>query len=131
MYKNSILFVDDVKFILKTLADLLKDEKFNKFYASNANDALDILENNEIDVIVTDILMPGINGLQLLQIVKNKYPKIVRVALSGNYNSSFIIDAINKGEVYRYLTKPLNVGENYKKIIEETIEYSNHLKSAR
>ncbi|AAK80362.1 DNA-binding NtrC family response regulator [Clostridium acetobutylicum] len=131
MYKNSILFVDDVKFILKTLDGILKGEKFNKFYASSAKEALEILENNDIDVIVTDILMPGINGLQLLQIVKNKYPKIVRVALSGNYNSSFIIEAINKGEVYRYLTKPITVGENYKKIIEETIEYSEYLKSAR
>ncbi|PJI09639.1 MULTISPECIES: response regulator [Clostridium] len=131
MYKNSILFVDDVKFILKTLDGLLKNEKFNKFYASSAQEALEILEDDDIDVIVTDILMPVTNGLQLLQIVKNKYPKVVRVALSGNYNSSFIIDAINKGEVYRYLTKPLNLQGNYKKILKETIEYSEYLKSAR
>ncbi|MCH3963470.1 MAG: response regulator [Clostridium sp.] len=129
MYKNTILFVDDTKFVLRILDRMLKDEEYNKIYVNNARDALKILEETEVDVIITDILMPEINGLQLLKIAKEKYPKICRVALSGCYNSACIIDAINKCEVYRYLTKPLKLTDNYKTILKDILKHAEYLKS--
>lgn len=128
MYKHTILFVDDTKFILKTLNEILKNEKFNKLYANNAEEALEIIEEVPIDAIIADILMPEINGIQLLKMVKEKHPEIVRVALSGSYNPTCIIEAINSAEVYRYLTKPLNLSENYKKTFKDILEHSDYLK---
>jgi DNA-binding NtrC family response regulator len=129
MIESSILFVDDKKLILRVMEQILVDEEFNKFFASSADEALEILESKDVNVIVTDIIMPNINGLQLLQMVKKKYPKVVRVALSGCSNASYIVDVINKGEVYRYLTKPLQITEDSKRILQEAIEYSHYLRS--
>lgn len=127
-YRHSVLFVDDQKDLLILIDRILKDENYTKFFANSSNEALDIIEKENIDVIVTDMLMPDIGGLQLLEILKNKHPNVVRVVLSGYAQVPFIVEAINKGDIFRYITKPWRVNDNGKLIIRDAIEYSDYIK---
>lgn len=126
--KHSVLFVDDQKDILILIERILKDENYTKFFANSPKEALEIIEKESIDVIVTDMLMPDIGGLQLLEILKVKYPNIVRVVLSGYAQVPFIVEAINKGDIFRYITKPWKVTDNGKMIIRDAIKYSDYIK---
>ncbi|MBU3107954.1 response regulator [Clostridium gasigenes] len=127
-YDHSVLFVDDQNDLLVLINRILKDENYNKFFANSSKEALDIIEKESIDVIVTDMLMPDIGGLQLLEILKANYPNIVRVVLSGYSQVPFIVEAINKGDIFRYITKPWRVSDNGKLIILDAIEYSDYIK---
>ncbi len=126
--KHSVLFVDDQKDVLILIERILKDEDYTKFFANGPKEALDILEKESVDVIVTDMLMPDIGGLQLLEILKLKYPSIVRVVLSGYAQVPFIVEAINRGDIFRYITKPWKVTDNGKMIIRDAIQYSDYIK---
>lgn len=126
--KHAVLFVDDQKDILILIERILKNEDYTKFFANGPKEALDILEKESIDVIVTDMLMPDIGGLQFLEILKLKYPSIVRVVLSGYAQVPFIVEAINRGDIFRYITKPWKVTDNGKMIIRDAIQYSDYIK---
>ncbi|MGA2678020.1 MAG: response regulator [Sedimentisphaerales bacterium] len=86
---------------------------------------LEILEHNEVHVIATDMRMPEMSGLQLLKIVKEKYPNIVRLVLSGYTQVSTLLTAINQGEIFKFITKPWKLEEEFKGIIAQAIEYYN------
>lgn len=81
--KNTVLFVDDEIHILSSIRRATMDESFEALFASSGQEALQIFEKKEISVIVTDMRMPGMDGLALLKIVKEKYPQTVRIVLSG------------------------------------------------
>jgi len=127
---NKVLFVDDQEEVLLLLEKTLKDENYTKIFANSAAEALDILKNDQIDVIVTDMVMPQMNGLQLLKIIKEEYPYVVRVVLSGFSQVPSILSAINSGDIYRFLTKPWRVNEESKQIIRDALEYSYFQKSS-
>lgn len=124
---KKVLFVDDQEDILDLIKLRLKDEEYEKFFALNVEEALKILNNENIDVVITDIFMPGIGGHDFLEILKDKYPKIVRVILSGFSQVNSIVEAINSGDVYRYITKPWKVDEAGKIIIRDALKYSEFL----
>lgn len=128
MNSHSVLFVDDQKDLLVLINRILKDETYTKFFANSSREALEIIEKEAIDVIVTDMLMPDIGGLQLLEIIKDKHPNIVRIVLSGYSQVPFIVEAINRGDIFRYITKPWRINDNGKTIIREAIDYSDYIK---
>ena len=76
MKKKTVLFVDDEQMILNSLERGLLDEPYNKLFATSAKQALEIMEQNEVHVLVTDMRMPETSGLELLRITKQKFPKI-------------------------------------------------------
>jgi serine phosphatase RsbU (regulator of sigma subunit)/anti-sigma regulatory factor (Ser/Thr protein kinase) len=119
----AVLFVDDEKNVLNSLERSLLREPYRKFFASSAQEARCILEANPIHVIVSDMKMPEIDGLHFLNEVKEKYPKIVRIILSGVSEFRTIIDAINMDEIYRYVSKPLNEPRELKLTLRQAIEY--------
>ncbi|MBT1280053.1 response regulator [Thermoanaerobacter sp. CM-CNRG TB177] len=125
MKGNSVLFVDDDKEILNSLKRGLIDEDYTSFFAMSAEEALAIMEENEISVIVTDMRMPGMDGLQLLKIVKEKYPKTVKIVLSGYTQLPQILAAINQVDIFKFITKPWKLEEEFKVIIRQAIEYYN------
>ncbi|ADL50730.1 response regulator [Clostridium cellulovorans] len=127
-YSHSILFVDDQEDVLTLINRILKDEKYNKFFAKNVLEAMEIVNKEKIDVIVTDMIMPNVSGLQLLELIKSTHPHIVRVVLSGYSQVPSILDAINKGDIFRYITKPWKVNDQGKMILREAIEYSDYIK---
>ncbi len=106
-----VLFVDDEPSVTKALKNVLFEEDFDVLTANSADEALGILAEATIDVIVSDEKMPGMSGTELLAIVKDKYPDSIRLILSGQSNLDAAIHAINDGEIYRFILKPCNASD--------------------
>lgn len=105
---NSLLIVDDEPNVLKSLKRLLLDTDYRIFTAESGEEGLKVFEENEINVVISDYRMPGMNGVEFLSRVKEKSPDTIRLILSGYADAVAIVDAINEGQIYRYITKPWN-----------------------
>lgn len=125
MENRTLLFVDDEENVLRSLQRGLMDEPYNLLFADSGQKALEILEKNEVHVIVTDMRMPEMSGLDLLRIVKQKYPKIVRLVLSGYTQVTTLLTAINQGEIFKFITKPWKLEEDFKIVLQQAVEYYN------
>lgn len=108
---HTILVVDDQQLILDILKETLQRESYQVFCAISAHEAELILSRQPIDVIISDDRMPGMSGTELLAIVRKKYPDTIRIMLTGHGNLNSALQAINRGEVYRFFTKPPNLIE--------------------
>lgn len=104
--EHSLLCVDDEPNVLQALKRLLRNEPYCLFTASSGPEALKILEENPVQVIMTDQRMPGMSGTELLAEVRKKYPDTIRIVLSGYTEVDTITEAINKGHVYKFFLKP-------------------------
>ncbi len=120
--KTTVLCVDDEVNILHSLKRLLRKEPYKLLTANCADEAFEILKQNEVQLILSDQRMPEMTGTELLKEVKKKYPNIVRVILSGYADLSVILEAINEGEIYRFLSKPWNDNE-LKTTIKQCLEH--------
>ncbi len=108
---NKILFVDDDKNLLSAIKRQLRGH-YQVALAEGGESALNIIaEKGPFAVIVADMRMPGMDGIELLTKVHNKYPDTVRVMLTGNADMQTAIDAVNKGEIFRFLNKPCETAE--------------------
>jgi len=103
---ESILLVDDEKQILNSLKRMLAPRGYRVFLAENGQEALSILSKEEINLLITDVRMPGMNGFELLKAVKEKYPSIIRIVLSGYADESMVIQIQQNSLAKRYLLKP-------------------------
>jgi response regulator RpfG family c-di-GMP phosphodiesterase len=110
-HEHTVLFVDDEVNILKALQRLLRTEDMNVLCASRAAEALDLLEKHPTQVVVTDQRMPEMSGVDFLAHVRERQPEIVRMMLTGYTEMKVAVDAINRGEIYRLITKPWNDDE--------------------
>lgn len=100
-----VLYVDDEENNLLAFKAAFRRE-FQVITAISGAEALEKLKEHEVHVIITDQRMPGMTGVEFLQKVIPDYPDPIRILLTGYSDINAVIDAINKGEVYRYLTKP-------------------------
>jgi DNA-binding NtrC family response regulator len=125
MEKRTVLFVDDDEIVLMSLQRGLRDEPYNKVFARSGKDALRILKDNDVHVVVTDMRMPEMSGLEFLKIVKENYPNVVRIVFSGYIQVTTLLTAINQGEIYRYIPKPWKVDDDFKAVIRQAMEYYN------
>jgi len=123
MNNRTVLFVDDEEPILRSLKRGLMDEPYSCLFASSGKEALKVIEQNEVHVLVTDMRMPEMGGLELLKIVKEKHPQIVRVVLSGYTQIGTLLTAINQGEIFKYITKPWKLEDEFKPSIVAAIEF--------
>ncbi len=114
----TILVVDDEPEILDSLQRQLRNQGYSIATATSAADALVLLAGGGIDLLLTDIDMPGMNGLELAALVRRKYPEVARMLLTGDASLDSALDAINRGEVHRYLTKPW-----HKDTLRQTIQH--------
>ncbi|MFZ5967104.1 MAG: HDOD domain-containing protein [Bacillota bacterium] len=103
---KSILFVDDERQILKSFKRLFMESDYTIFLADGGEQALEILKNEQIDLLITDIMMPQMNGYELLQIVEKQYPRIIRIILSGYSKEKDILQALQQNLAKTYLFKP-------------------------
>ena len=120
--KNAILCVDDEENILNSLKRLLRKEEYTLFTASGAREGLEIMKKENIQVVLSDQKMPETTGIEFLQEVKRLYPTTVRVVLSGFADLSTIVEAINQGEIFRFLTKPW-IDDNLKADIRQCFRH--------
>lgn len=102
----TILFVDDEPHILGGLQDALRRYPFTVLTALSGALALKLLEVTPVDVVVSDERMPNMRGSEFLSLVRQRYPETIRIMLTGQASLAAAIQAINEGEVYRFLTKP-------------------------
>lgn len=104
--ERTLLLVDDEENILAALRRMLRRDGYKIVTAGSAAEGLQRLAEHEIDVIVSDQRMPGMTGVEFLRRAKELYPDTVRMVLSGYTELQSIIDAVNEGAIYKFLTKP-------------------------
>lgn len=102
----SLLLVDDEPEILESLRRALRDDGYELLTTTSPVEAMAILAKRHIDVLVTDLRMPDVSGLELVTHVRKNHPDVVRVLLTGFATLDSALEAINEGAVGRYLTKP-------------------------
>ena len=102
----TLLLVDDEPSVLEALRRTLRREGYRLLMAQSGAAALALLEEQPVDILISDIDMPEMNGLELLAQVRERWPEVVRLVLTGGVSLDSAIVAINEGEVHRYLTKP-------------------------
>ncbi len=103
---STLLFVDDEPSILSSLRRLFRQHGYEMFAAESAAQALEILEKEAIDLVISDMRMPEMDGARFLEQVRLRWPNVVRLLLTGYADITSTIAAINCGEIYRYIAKP-------------------------
>ncbi len=103
--KPTILIVDDEPDVLFSLTGLLRRD-FQVFTAESGAQALQILGENTVQVMMTDQRMPTMTGIELIQRVRCEHPHAVRIMFTGYADIRAVVEAINSGQLYRYITKP-------------------------
>jgi DNA-binding NtrC family response regulator len=105
MTRPPILVVDDEEEILHSLRALLR-MAFQVHTASSGAEALQILKQHPVHVVMTDQRMPEITGVELLQRVQGEWPDAIRMIFTGYSDIKAVIEAVNQGHIFRYITKP-------------------------
>lgn len=108
---NAVLFVDDEVVILNVLEAIFSREGFQTLAVTNGEDALKVLEQEDVDVVVADERMPGISGMELLSLVKERYPDKMRIVLTAYAEMNTMLSAINKAEAHWFIVKPFRNDE--------------------
>lgn len=127
-----ILIVDDDPLIVQSL-EMVLERYFEVYKVSDPLLVFDILKNEDIDVLISDEMMPGMRGSELSEKVNREYPKICKIILSGNSDKKDIVRAINDGHVFSFLFKPVDINQLLQAVkrgldhkrMKETIETQN------
>ena len=117
----SVLFVDDETSILHSLRRRFRKTGWHISTAENGMDGLEIMKQRRIDVVVSDMKMPEMSGAEFLTEVADTYPKTVRILMTGYADIESAAEAINKGRIFGYISKPWN-DEDLQKTIERGLE---------
>lgn len=123
--KRTVLFVDDEPNILSSLKRGLHKEDYNKIFVGSGKEAIETIKRNKIEVLVTDMRMPEMTGLELMKIVEESNPDIVKIVLSGYTQLPQILATVNQVNIYKFITKPWDLEADFKRIIREAIEFYN------
>lgn len=118
--RAAILYIDDEEHNLVAFKAVLRRD-FEIYTAISVKEARKYLEDYEIKIIVSDQRMPQTTGVQFFSEIKKSHPEPIRILLTGYSDMEAVIDAINKGEVYRYLTKPWD-SDYMKSILQQAME---------
>ncbi len=113
---KKILLVDDEAEILDALSRVFVDSDYEIFTAENGKDALGLIESNSIDMVISDMHMPILDGYELLSVIKEKYPKIIRIILSGYAEEKPMFRALLHNVAKLYVFKPWNNDELLKNV---------------
>lgn len=108
--KIRVLYIDDEEHNLTSFKASFRRD-FKIYTANSANEARKILEDQDVHIIITDQRMPDETGVEFLSSILDIYPEPIRMLLTGYTDIEAVIDSINKGQVYKYITKPWNEHE--------------------
>ncbi len=120
--QSKIMFVDDEISILSSLTRIFLDDNFEIYTAESGLKALEILKKTSMDLIVSDQRMLEMGGVEFLKQSKKYSPNSVRMVLTGYADITAAVDSINKGEVYRYISKPWDNNE-LKATVRDALEF--------
>ena len=119
---RTLLIVDDEENILATLMRVFRRDGYRILRANSGQAGLELLAQHPVCVIISDQRMPHMSGAEFLSKVKSLYPHTVRIMLSGYSDLQSLTDAINKGEIYKFLTKPWD-DEFLRENVREAFQY--------
>ncbi len=105
-----LLLVDDEPKLLACMVRLLRDEGYGIFSATSAVKGFELLATNRIGVVLSDLRMPEMDGIEFLSRVSRLHPETVRIAMSGYADMDMVTEAINRGAIYKFLNKPIEDG---------------------
>jgi len=125
--QQAVLFVDDEQNVLNSLKRLLHEEPWNMFFADSGDKGLEILEKEKIDLVVSDVRMPVMDGIAFLKRVKSLYPHIVRIFLSGHADHKAVVQALAEGSAQQLLPKPWK-DEELKEVLREALKQAAELR---
>lgn len=108
---HSLLIVDDEPHILKALKRVLSSDRYRIVTAASADEALGIIDREPPSVLLSDQRMPGMSGTALLSTVADRYPDVVTLLMSGYADFDSLTDALNDGQIYRFVLKPWDNAE--------------------
>ena len=117
----TVLCVDDELDIIHAIKRLLRKQNYNLLFASSGEKALEIMQQNDVHLIISDMRMPAMSGAELLEKVATSYPNSYRILLSGYADMESTVSAINKGKTLKYIQKPWDNDELISSI-EEGLE---------
>lgn len=103
-----LLLVDDEPGIVKALSRVFRLENYDVLTAGSGEDGLRLLAENTVHLVISDFLMPGMDGARFLREVKSRSPDTIRIMLTGHANTDAVMGAINDGAVYKFILKPWN-----------------------
>lgn len=115
--KPKVLYLDDDEANLVTFRANFRDQ-FEVFTTSNPVEAYNLIGEHKINIAITDHNMPRMSGVEFLESISNDYPEVQRILLTGYTELVPVMEAINKGKVFRILTKPFNMKEISKMVSE-------------
>ncbi|WP_027000389.1 hybrid sensor histidine kinase/response regulator [Eisenibacter elegans] len=124
--KDAILYVDDEPKNLSSFKAVFRRD-YDVLTATSATEGLAILADKPVQLVITDQRMPNVTGVEFLEKIARLYPEITRIILTGYSDVEAIINAINKGKVYRYVTKPWQL-DNLRETIDQALE-TYHLRA--
>ncbi len=104
--ERTLLLVDDEENIVAAMARLLRLDGYKILKANSGKDGLALLTEHEVGVVISDQRMPEMTGVEFLTQVKERYPNTIRIVLSGYADINAVMDAINRGSIYKFFTKP-------------------------
>jgi FixJ family two-component response regulator len=106
--EGQLLFVDDEQQVLSAIKRMLIDEPYEQHYASSGEEALSVIKEHPVDVIISDMRMPVMDGVAFLEQSRDILPDAVRIILSGQSDLLSVMQAINRGGIWRFIGKPWN-----------------------
>ena len=109
--RSTLLLVDDESSILSSLRRLFRPDGYRVLTAGSGAEGLAVLEREAVDLIISDMRMPEMDGAQFLEQARARWPHIVRILLTGYADIGSTINAINRGEILRYIAKPWDDNE--------------------
>lgn len=103
---NKVLFVDDENNILNTIRRQFRNFEHELLFASSGEEGLEILKEEKVSVIVSDMRMHGMDGSRFLELAKEICPDCVKMVLSGHAEIDTVLNSVNRGNIWRFITKP-------------------------
>ncbi len=119
----NILYVDDEMLILRAVQRALRDSEMNVDVASSAEQGLRMMEDKSYAVIAADYRMPGLDGIQFFEEVRRLWPDTVRVLITGQGDFDLALKAINRAELFRFLTKPWDANDLRNTLKQGCVQY--------
>lgn len=122
---KTLLIVDDVEEVATALAEVLAIDGYHILTATSALEGFELLANHQVAVVLSDQRMHGMNGSEFLSRVKELYPDTIRIIMSGHADLDAVTDAINRGAIYKFLSKPWKEEDIREKIVEAFRHYES------
>ena len=125
--QKNILFVDDDQEFLNALRRTFQDEPFKTLYTTSGTEALEIMNQQKIDIVISDMKMPCMDGQNLLNIINERYPQTICILFSGQSTISqneisALMHNLNQGYIFKFISKSINMNTEIKDAIREALQ---------